>query len=224
MTSILKSVRQFVVSEDGPTAVEYAVMLALILVACITIVTQPRHDRQRHVQQGQQHAEQLTPPPEPSRAAPARAQPGRLTAKAQDTLPPPLPPRRLAARPSPGRAARPWRDPAPPVTFRRGGVVSFVGSEERGQRERGQRKEAEERGQRKEDRRKRQKKEAEERGQRKTEGAGQTIRSRGLTSSPISSLWPSCFGLFPLASVLFHLHFSMLSSVMHGTHGQTGIT
>ena len=39
MTSILKGVRQFVVSEDGPTAVEYAVMLALILVACITIVT-----------------------------------------------------------------------------------------------------------------------------------------------------------------------------------------
>jgi pilus assembly protein Flp/PilA len=29
----------FVRSEDGPTAVEYAVMLALILVACITIVT-----------------------------------------------------------------------------------------------------------------------------------------------------------------------------------------
>jgi pilus assembly protein Flp/PilA len=32
-------VRHFLVSEDGPTAVEYAVMLALILVACITIVT-----------------------------------------------------------------------------------------------------------------------------------------------------------------------------------------
>jgi len=32
-------VRNFVVSEDGPTAVEYAVMLALILVACIGIVT-----------------------------------------------------------------------------------------------------------------------------------------------------------------------------------------
>ena len=32
-------VRRFLVSEDGPTAVEYAVMLALILVACITIVT-----------------------------------------------------------------------------------------------------------------------------------------------------------------------------------------
>ena len=39
MSSFVKSVRQFVVSEDGPTAVEYAVMLALILVACITIVT-----------------------------------------------------------------------------------------------------------------------------------------------------------------------------------------
>ncbi len=33
------SVRRFLQSEDGPTAVEYAVMLALILVACVTIVT-----------------------------------------------------------------------------------------------------------------------------------------------------------------------------------------
>ncbi len=40
MKNWIQSVRQFVVSEDGPTAVEYAVMLALILVACITIVTQ----------------------------------------------------------------------------------------------------------------------------------------------------------------------------------------
>jgi pilus assembly protein Flp/PilA len=39
MHAITKRVRQFLVSEDGPTAVEYAVMLALILVACITIVT-----------------------------------------------------------------------------------------------------------------------------------------------------------------------------------------
>jgi pilus assembly protein Flp/PilA len=30
---------RFLSSEDGPTAVEYAVMLALILVACISIVT-----------------------------------------------------------------------------------------------------------------------------------------------------------------------------------------
>ncbi len=39
MNALMSRVRQFVVSEDGPTAVEYAVMLALILVACITIVT-----------------------------------------------------------------------------------------------------------------------------------------------------------------------------------------
>ena len=39
MTSALHGVRRFIQSEDGPTAVEYAVMLALILVACITIVT-----------------------------------------------------------------------------------------------------------------------------------------------------------------------------------------
>ena len=39
MNHLLQGLRQFVVSEDGPTAVEYAVMLALILVACITIVT-----------------------------------------------------------------------------------------------------------------------------------------------------------------------------------------
>lgn len=39
MNAMMKSIRQFLVSEDGPTAVEYAVMLALILVACITIVS-----------------------------------------------------------------------------------------------------------------------------------------------------------------------------------------
>ena len=32
------SANRFVTDEDGPTAVEYAVMLALILVACIIIV------------------------------------------------------------------------------------------------------------------------------------------------------------------------------------------
>jgi len=36
---MLKSVKQFLVSEDGPTAVEYAVMLALIIIVCITAVT-----------------------------------------------------------------------------------------------------------------------------------------------------------------------------------------
>ncbi len=39
MHTIKSRVQRFLVSEDGPTAVEYAVMLALILVACITIVT-----------------------------------------------------------------------------------------------------------------------------------------------------------------------------------------
>jgi pilus assembly protein Flp/PilA len=39
MNGLVTQLRQFLVSEDGPTAVEYAVMLALILVACITIVT-----------------------------------------------------------------------------------------------------------------------------------------------------------------------------------------
>ncbi len=39
MQKIYQSVVNFLAKEDGPTAVEYAVMLALILVACITIVT-----------------------------------------------------------------------------------------------------------------------------------------------------------------------------------------
>ena len=39
MSRILPLISRFVASDDGPTAVEYAVMLALILVACIAIVT-----------------------------------------------------------------------------------------------------------------------------------------------------------------------------------------
>jgi pilus assembly protein Flp/PilA len=39
MHAFASRVRRFLVSEDGPTAVEYAVMLALIIVACIGIVT-----------------------------------------------------------------------------------------------------------------------------------------------------------------------------------------
>jgi len=38
MNALSAKVRRFLVSEDGPTAVEYAVMLALIVVACVTIV------------------------------------------------------------------------------------------------------------------------------------------------------------------------------------------
>jgi pilus assembly protein Flp/PilA len=39
MTKFIKSVVNFVKAEDGPTAVEYAVMLALIIVVCIAAVT-----------------------------------------------------------------------------------------------------------------------------------------------------------------------------------------
>jgi pilus assembly protein Flp/PilA len=35
MKEIGKKIRQFLLSEDGPTAVEYAVMLALIVVVCM---------------------------------------------------------------------------------------------------------------------------------------------------------------------------------------------
>ncbi|HLA83797.1 MAG TPA: Flp family type IVb pilin [Thermoguttaceae bacterium] len=35
MKSLVKNVHRFLVSEDGPTAVEYAVMLALIIVVCL---------------------------------------------------------------------------------------------------------------------------------------------------------------------------------------------
>jgi len=35
---MLTSVKKFLKSEDGPTAVEYAVMLALIVVVCLTAV------------------------------------------------------------------------------------------------------------------------------------------------------------------------------------------
>jgi pilus assembly protein Flp/PilA len=38
MKSIFVACRRFVREEEGPTAVEYAVMLALIIVACITTV------------------------------------------------------------------------------------------------------------------------------------------------------------------------------------------
>jgi pilus assembly protein Flp/PilA len=39
MKSLAKSVRRFLVSEDGPTAVEYAVMLALIVIVCLTAIS-----------------------------------------------------------------------------------------------------------------------------------------------------------------------------------------
>ena len=39
MRAITKSLVNFIKKEDGPTAVEYAVMLALIVVVCIAAIT-----------------------------------------------------------------------------------------------------------------------------------------------------------------------------------------
>ncbi|HJZ54700.1 MAG TPA: Flp family type IVb pilin [Gemmataceae bacterium] len=39
MRSLTMSVVSFLKAEDGPTAVEYAVMLALILVVCLAAIT-----------------------------------------------------------------------------------------------------------------------------------------------------------------------------------------
>ncbi len=38
MKGILSMAHRFLLGEDGPTAVEYAVMLALIVVVCVTIL------------------------------------------------------------------------------------------------------------------------------------------------------------------------------------------
>jgi pilus assembly protein Flp/PilA len=39
MKSLAKKVQRFLVSEDGPTAVEYAVMLALIIIVCLAAIS-----------------------------------------------------------------------------------------------------------------------------------------------------------------------------------------
>jgi len=38
MKNFASSIKRFLVSEDGPTAVEYAVMLALIVIVCLTAI------------------------------------------------------------------------------------------------------------------------------------------------------------------------------------------
>ena len=38
MNALLVHARRFLANEDGPTAVEYAVMLALIIVVCLTAI------------------------------------------------------------------------------------------------------------------------------------------------------------------------------------------
>jgi pilus assembly protein Flp/PilA len=39
MTTLLRPLVRFLKKEDGPTAVEYAVMLALIIVVCLVAIT-----------------------------------------------------------------------------------------------------------------------------------------------------------------------------------------
>ncbi len=39
MKLLAQKVHRFLVSEDGPTAVEYAVMLALIIIVCLTAIS-----------------------------------------------------------------------------------------------------------------------------------------------------------------------------------------
>ena len=39
MVFLCRSLKQFLQAEDGPTAVEYAVMLALIIVVCVTAIS-----------------------------------------------------------------------------------------------------------------------------------------------------------------------------------------
>jgi pilus assembly protein Flp/PilA len=38
MNGLLNKIGTFIASEDGPTAVEYAVMLALIVIVCLTAI------------------------------------------------------------------------------------------------------------------------------------------------------------------------------------------
>ena len=38
MRSFLEKTRRFLTAEDGPTAVEYAVMLALIIIVCLSTI------------------------------------------------------------------------------------------------------------------------------------------------------------------------------------------
>lgn len=38
MKNLIPKIRRFLIAEDGPTAVEYAVMLSLIVVVCLTSI------------------------------------------------------------------------------------------------------------------------------------------------------------------------------------------
>ena len=52
MKNFATKVKRFLASEDGPTAVEYAVMLALIIIVCLATITtlgQSANDRFQQV-------------------------------------------------------------------------------------------------------------------------------------------------------------------------------
>ncbi len=44
MNYLRKRIHWFLTSEEGPTAVEYAVMLAFILIVCLTAIGQVGHE------------------------------------------------------------------------------------------------------------------------------------------------------------------------------------
>ncbi len=44
MNRLRKRIHDFLASEEGPTAVEYAVMLALIVIVCVTAIGQVGHE------------------------------------------------------------------------------------------------------------------------------------------------------------------------------------
>ena len=44
MNNLRKRIRCFLASEEGPTAVEYAVMLALIVIVCLVTIGQVGHE------------------------------------------------------------------------------------------------------------------------------------------------------------------------------------
>ena len=63
MRKLIHRIRQFVRREDGPTAVEYAVMLAMIVIVVPGGNSHARHQRQDDVHQHRELAGQLGPAP-----------------------------------------------------------------------------------------------------------------------------------------------------------------
>ncbi len=51
MKNFGKKVQRFLASEDGPTAVEYAVMMALIIVVCLATITAVGQNADQNFQQ-----------------------------------------------------------------------------------------------------------------------------------------------------------------------------